>query len=79
MIEGIIAAIVGAAIGVGGKVAHDKQVQTKGQETAEKLVARAERIASVLAFKTKDEALKIEQESRRELKQSENRLVARDN
>ena len=40
MIEGIIAAIVGAAIGVGGKVAYDKQVQTKGKETAEKLVAR---------------------------------------
>lgn len=79
MIEGIIAAIVGAAIGVGGKVAYDKQVQTKGKETAEKLVARAERKASDIVLKAKDEALKIEQERRRELKKTENRLVEREN
>lgn len=79
MIEGIIAAIVGAAIGVGGKVAYDKQVQTKGKETAEKLVARAERKASDIVLKAKDEALKIEQERRRELKKTENRLAEREN
>ena len=79
MIEGIIAAIVGAAIGVGGKVAYDKQVQTKDKETAEKLVARAERKASDIVLKAKDEALKIEQERRRELKKTENRLVEREN
>ena len=79
MIEGIIAAIVGAAIGVGGKVAYDKKVQTKGKETVEKLVARAERKASDIVLKAKDEALKIEQERRRELKKTENRLVEREN
>ena len=79
MIEGIIAAIVGAVIGVGGKVAYDKQVQTRGKETAEKLVARAERKASDIVLKAKDEALKIEQERRRELKKTENRLVEREN
>ena len=77
MIE-IIAAIVGIAFGVGGKVVYDRQRTAKGKHDAEKLVARAETKASDIVLKAKDEALKIENERRREMQKTENRLADRE-
>ena len=77
MIE-IIAAIVGIAFGVGGKVVYDRRRTAKGKHDAEKLVARAETKASDIVLKAKDEALKIENERRREMQKTENRLADRE-
>ena len=77
MIE-IIAAIVGIAFGVGGKVVYDRRRTAKGKHDAEKLGARAETKASDIVLKAKDEALKIENERRREMQKTENRLADRE-
>lgn len=77
MIEAV-AAIVGIALGVGGKFVYDKQRITKSHHDADKIVARAERKASDIVLKAKDEALKIESERRREMQKVENRLADRE-
>lgn len=64
MIEGIFAAIVGVIAGAGGKVVYDKQRVKNSQNTAEKVIAQAERKASDIVLKAKDEALRIEKERR---------------
>ena len=78
MIVEIIAAIVGIALGAGGKFVYDKQRVTKSQHDAEKIVARAETKASDVILKAKDEALKIEAERRREMQKLEARLADRE-
>lgn len=78
MIEGIFAAIVGVIAGAGGKVVYDKQRVKNSQDTAEKVIAQAERKASDIVLKAKDEALRIEKERRKELQKTENRLAARE-
>lgn len=78
MIEVILAAIVGAIAGAGGKVVYDKQRVKNSQDTAEKVIAQAERKASDIVLKAKDEALRIEKERRKELQKTENRLAARE-
>ena len=78
MVEGIIAAIVGAIAGVGGKVAYDRQQTAKSKRTSEQVVAQAERKASDIVLKAKDEALRIEKERRKELQKTENRLADRE-
>ena len=75
MVEGIIAAIVGIIAGVGGKVVYDRQQETKSKNTAEQVIAQAERKASDIVLKAKDEALRIEKERRKELQKTENRLA----
>ncbi len=77
MIE-VIAAIIGIAVGIGGKFAYDKQQATSSKHKAEKEVARAERKASDIILKAKDDALRLEQERRREMQKVENRLVDRE-
>lgn len=77
MIE-VIAAIIGIAVGIGGKFAYDKQQTTSSKHKAEKEVARAERKASDIILKAKDDALRLEQERRREMQKVENRLVDRE-
>ena len=78
MVEGIIAAIVGIIAGVGGKVVYDRQQETKSKNTAEQVIAQAERKASDIVLKAKDEALRIEKERRKELQKTENRLADRE-
>lgn len=78
MVLEAIAAIVGIALGAGGKFVYDKQRVTKSHHDADKIVARAETKASDIVLKAKDEALKIEQERRREMQKSENRLADRE-
>lgn len=77
MIE-VIAAVIGIAVGIGGKFAYDKQQATSSKHKAEKEVARAERKASDIILKAKDDALRLEQERRREMQKVENRLVDRE-
>ena len=78
MIEGIIAAIVGAIAGVGGKITYDKHATNRNKDTAGKIVARAERKASDIVLSAKDEALRIENERRKEMQKAENRLADRE-
>ena len=78
MIEGLIAAIVGVLAGAAGKVVYDKQRTASSKHNAEKILARAETKASDIVLKAKDEALKIENERRRELKKVEDRLADRE-
>lgn len=78
MVEGIIAVVIGIAAGAGGTVAYSRQTQTKGKHKIEKEIAAAERKASDIVLRAKDEAVKLEQERRKEIKKIENRLVDRE-
>lgn len=78
MIEGIIAAVVGIALGVGGKYAYDEQTKRNNKHKAENELAKAEKRAEHLVQKAKDEADELERERRRELKKVENRLADRE-
>jgi ribonuclease Y len=78
MIEGIIAAIIGALLGVGGTVAYEKRRATEGKNKAEQEIAHAQTKASEIVLNAKDEALQLENERRREWKKTENRLADRE-
>ena len=78
MIEGIIAAILGALLGVGGTVAYEKRRVAEGKSKAEKEIAAAKVKAGDIVLKAKDEALQLENERRREWKKTENRLADRE-
>jgi ribonuclease Y len=78
MIEGIIAAIIGAILGVSGTVVYEKQRLTDGRNKAEKEIANAKIKAGDIVLKAKDEALQLENERRREWKKTENRLADRE-
>jgi ribonuclease Y len=78
MIEGIIAAVIGVLAGAGGTVVYSRQQQTNGKHKAEKELASAQRKASEIVLKAKDEALALENERRREWKKTEDRLADRE-
>lgn len=78
MIEGLIAAILGVAFGVGGTVIYDKRLSAQGKNKAEKELAAAQRKASDIVLKAKDEALQLENERRKEWKKTESRLADRE-
>ena len=78
MIEAIIAGLVGALFGVGGKVAYDTQQNNSTKVKLDKELARAEQKASDVVLKAKDEALEIEKERRKEWKKTEDRLADRE-
>lgn len=78
MVEGIIAAIIGVFAGAGGAVAYGRGQQARGKHNIEKEVAAAERKASEIVLKAKDEAVQYEQERRKEIKKMENRLADRE-
>jgi len=78
MIEMIIAAIVGAGVGVGGFVGYQRTRQINGKNQIERDLADAKTKASDIVLKAKDEALKIENERRREWQKTENRLADRE-
>lgn len=73
-----IAAIVGAVLGVGGKVTYDNQQKISGKAKAEKELAAAEAKAERVIQKAKDEADELERDRRRELKKTEDRLLDRE-
>jgi len=78
MIEGIIAAVIGVLAGAGGTVVYGRQQQASGKHKAEKELASAQRKASEIVLKAKDEALALENERRREWKKTEDRLADRE-
>ena len=78
MVEGIIAAVVGILLGVGGHYTYEKKRVAEGKTKAEKEIANAQKRASDIVLKAKDEALELENERRKEWKRTENRLVERE-
>lgn len=78
MIDGLIAAIAGAFLGVGGTMAYTKSKMTADKNKAEQALAKAQEKASDIVLKAKDEAIELENERRKELKKTENRLVERE-
>lgn len=66
MIEVIIAAAVGAGAGVAGLVGYQRTRQINGKNQIERDLADAKTKASDIVLKAKDEALKIENERRKE-------------
>ncbi len=78
MIEGIIAAIIGAVFGVGGTVAYEKRRIAEGKNKSEQAIAAAQTKASEIVLKAKDEAIELENERRREWQKTEARLADRE-
>ena len=78
MIEGIIAAILGVVFGVGGTFAYEKRRVAEGKSKAEKEIAAAKIKAGDIVLKAKDEALKLENERRKEWQKTEKRLGDRE-
>lgn len=78
MIEGLIAAVLGVVFGVGGTVVYEKRRVEAGKNTIEKEMAKAKSKAGDIVLKAKDEALKLENERRREWKRTESRLAERE-
>ena len=78
MIEGIIAALLGAAFGIGGTVYYEKRRVLEGKSKAEKDIAAAKAKASDIVLKAKDEALELENERRKEWQKTEKRLADRE-
>lgn len=83
--EAIIAAIVGALLGVGGTTIISQRKGAGGAQKAEKLVAEAKTKASDIVLKAKDEAIKLatdgkkaEDERRHEIKKAEDRVADRE-
>lgn len=78
MLEGIIAAVVGIVLGVGGHYTYEKKKIADGKTKAEKEVATAQKKASDIVLKAKDEAVQLENERRKEWKRTEARLQDRE-
>ena len=78
MVEGIIAAVVGILLGVGGHYTYEKKRVADGKTKAEKEIANAQKKASDIVLKAKDEAVELENERRKEWKKTEGRLLERE-
>lgn len=63
---------------MGGVSVYEKQKATKAKTKRDKQLADASREASEIVLKAKDEALKLENERRREWKKTEDRLAERE-
>ena len=78
MIEAIIAIIAGALFGAGGTVAYGRQKTTGAKHKIDKELAAAKNKASDIVLQAKDEAVKLENERRKEIKRIEDRLGDRE-
>lgn len=78
MIDIIIAAVVGASAGIGGTIVYEKQRTGAAKGKAAKEIAEAKSKASDIVLQAKDEAVRLENERRKELKKTEDRLVDRE-
>lgn len=78
MIDAIIAALVGISAGIGGTVVYSRSSESKSKQKAEQALAKAQEKASQIVLKAKDEAIELENERRKELKKTENRLADRE-
>ena len=77
MIE-IIIAVVGVALGAGGFAGYQRAKQVKGKSQIDRDIAAAKTKASDIVLKAKDEAIKFENERRKEIQKIENRLAERE-
>lgn len=78
MIEAIIAAIVGALLGVVGTLLYEKRQEINGKSKADREIAEAKQKASDIVLRAKDEAVQLDNERRQEWKKTENRLADRE-
>ena len=78
MIEIIVAAIVGTALGVGGFAGYQRSQRMNGKNKIEQEIASAKTKASDIVLRAKDEALAIEKERRKEWQKTESRLADRE-
>lgn len=78
LLEALLAAAAGLLLGAGGHYAYEKKQIADGKTKAEKEVANANKKASEILLKAKDEALQLENERRREVKKTEDRLAERE-
>lgn len=74
----IIAAILGAGLGAGGFVGYQNYRKVTGKNQITRDLAVAKTKASDIVLKAKDEALKIENERRKEWQKIEDRLAGRE-
>jgi len=77
MLEFIIA-VVAVLAGVGGTIVYEKSQQAGGKAKIDKEIASAKAKASDIVLKAKDEAVRIENERRKDLKKIEDRLLERE-
>ena len=75
MVEGIIAAVVGILLGAGGHYTYEKKRVADGKTKAEKEIANAQKKASDIVLKAKDEAVELENERRKEWKPREPKIT----
>lgn len=78
MFIGILAGLLGAAIGVGGTVVIEKQRVGSAKARVAKEVADANKKAADVVLKAKDEVLRLENERRKEWNKTEQRLGDRE-
>jgi ribonuclease Y len=78
MIEAIIASLAGIFFGVGGTVVYERRRIASGKAKREEQIAEASREASKIVLEAKDEVLKLENDRRKEWKQTEDRLADRE-
>lgn len=78
MLETVAIAIVAALVGVVGTSSYAKSKDQANKNKTEEALAKAQEKASKIVLDAKDEALKLENERRRELKKTEDRLVDRE-
>lgn len=78
MLEAVIAAFLGAGLGIGGLAAYQKQRQSKAAQAADNTLAAARAEAEAVIEKAKDEAERLERERRKELNKTEQRLADRE-
>lgn len=78
IVELLIAAVIGSALGVGGTVAYDRRRVQGAKQQADKDIAEAKKQASDIVLKAKDDALAIENERRKEWNKTDQRLADRE-
>ncbi len=78
MLETVAIAIVAALVGVVGTSSYAKSKDQANKNKTEEALAKAQEKASKIVLDAKDEALKLENERRRELKKTEDRLADRE-
>ncbi len=78
MLEVIIAAVIGGIAGVGGTLAYEKRRVGTAKSQLDKEIAAAKTKASDIVLKAKDEAVRLENERRKELKKIEDRVADRE-
>lgn len=78
MFIGVIAGLLGAILGVGGTVVYEKQRVGSAKTRVAKEIAEANKEASVIVLKAKDEALRLDNERRKEWNRTEARLADRE-